>query len=130
MIIDGFIFFNELDLLEIRLHELNSVVDYFVLVEATKTFSNASKPLYFSENKQRFAPFLHKIKHIIIDDMPDGDNPWLREAHQRKMVIDRGFKDFASTDIGMISDADEIPNVYVVQNALPVLCKTVKPKNC
>jgi len=29
---DCFVFYNELDLLEIRLNELNDVVDYFVLV--------------------------------------------------------------------------------------------------
>lgn len=127
MIIDGFIFFNELDLLEIRLHELNSVVDVFVIVEATKTFSNQQKPLYFEENKQRFSNFSHKIKHVIIDDMPDGENPWLREMHQRKMVIDRGFQDFQDNDIGMISDADEIPSPEVVANAIPVLCQTVQP---
>ncbi|MBO9668238.1 MAG: N-acetylglucosaminyltransferase, partial [Bdellovibrio sp.] len=34
---DCFSFFNELDLLEIRLNELDSVVDHFVLMEATKT---------------------------------------------------------------------------------------------
>ncbi len=35
---DCFTFFNELELLEIRLNELSSVVDKLVLVEATKTF--------------------------------------------------------------------------------------------
>jgi beta-1,4-mannosyl-glycoprotein beta-1,4-N-acetylglucosaminyltransferase len=39
-IYDTFTFFNELDLLEIRLNILNDVVDYFVLVEANKTFQN------------------------------------------------------------------------------------------
>ena len=34
MIIDCFPFYNERDLLEIRLQELESVVDWFVLVEA------------------------------------------------------------------------------------------------
>jgi hypothetical protein len=33
MIYDGFTFFNELDLLEIRLNVLNEVVDKFVIVE-------------------------------------------------------------------------------------------------
>lgn len=127
MIIDGFIFFNELDLLEIRLNELNSVVDFFVLVESTKTFSNQEKPLYFEENKKRFSNFSHKIKHVIVDDMPDGDNPWLRERHQRKMVIDRGFEGFDKNAVGMISDADEIPSADVVSNAIPTLCKTVQP---
>ena len=39
-IYDCFLFFNELELLEIRLNVLNDYVDYFVLVESTKTFSN------------------------------------------------------------------------------------------
>ncbi len=38
MIYDCFAFFNEMDLLEIRLNTLNDVVDRFVLVEATRTF--------------------------------------------------------------------------------------------
>ena len=39
IIVDSFIFYNELDMLEFRLTELNDVVDYFVIVEATHTFS-------------------------------------------------------------------------------------------
>ncbi|MFB6187294.1 MAG: glycosyl transferase GT17 family protein, partial [Halobacteriaceae archaeon] len=35
---DCFIFYNELDLLEIRLNELDDVIDEFVLVEGEKTF--------------------------------------------------------------------------------------------
>lgn len=116
MVIDGFPFFNELDLLEIRLHELSPVVDFFVLVEATKTHSNQPKPLFFEENKKRFAEFLPKIKHIILDDLPDGDDPWEREKFQRRMVIDRGFEGFNGLSVGMISDADEIPSAEVVAN--------------
>ena len=41
-----FVFWKELDLLELRLHELDAVVDYFVLVEATHTFSGQPKPLH------------------------------------------------------------------------------------
>ena len=47
---DCFLFFNELDLLEIRLNELNDVVDKFVIVESTESFSKKKKPLYFQEN--------------------------------------------------------------------------------
>jgi hypothetical protein len=42
MIYDCFTFFNELELLELRLHELAGVVDKFVLVEATQTHSSRS----------------------------------------------------------------------------------------
>ena len=38
-IIDCFIFYNELDLLNYRLNVLNNVVDYFIIVEATHCFS-------------------------------------------------------------------------------------------
>lgn len=58
MVYDCFIFFNELDLLEIRLNELDDVVDYFVLVEANRTFQNNHKPYYFDENKEHLIIFI------------------------------------------------------------------------
>lgn len=67
---DVFTFFNELDLLEIRLNILNPVVDYFVIVEATETFSGHPKPLYFKENRGRFRKWEHKIIHFVVDDTP------------------------------------------------------------
>ena len=42
-IYDCFKFYNELDLLEIRLNELDPHVDFFVIVEATKTHSGKKK---------------------------------------------------------------------------------------
>ena len=45
MIYDCFAFFNELDLLEIRLNALDEVVDRFVLVEATRTFQKKEKQI-------------------------------------------------------------------------------------
>ena len=66
MIYDCFPFFNELDLLEIRLNELSGVVDRFVLSEAELTHNGDRKPLYFNEHKDRFAKFADKIIHIIV----------------------------------------------------------------
>ena len=59
-------FFNELDVLEIRLAELDPVVDVFIIAEAAKTHSGEHKPLYFQENRERFAPWLDKIRHIVV----------------------------------------------------------------
>lgn len=73
-IYDGFIFFNELDLLDIRLNTLNDVVDYFILVEASVTHQGASKPFIFDENKSRFSQYLDKIIHIKIDNIPEKFN--------------------------------------------------------
>jgi beta-1,4-mannosyl-glycoprotein beta-1,4-N-acetylglucosaminyltransferase len=68
---DVFLFFNELDLLEIRLNLLNDVVDYFVISESDVTFSGKPKPLYYQENKERFKQFEHKIIHQVIRDTPN-----------------------------------------------------------
>ena len=51
---DAFIFFNELDLLDIRLNILNDKVDYFVLIESTISHAGKDKPLYYNEKKHLF----------------------------------------------------------------------------
>jgi beta-1,4-mannosyl-glycoprotein beta-1,4-N-acetylglucosaminyltransferase len=109
MIYDCFTFFNELDLLEIRLNILNEVVDRFVIVEATRTFSNRPKPLYFELNKARFEDFAPKIIHLIVDDYPEFETAWTYENYQRN-CIGRCLRHCKEDDIILISDLDEIPN--------------------
>ena len=113
MIYDCFTFFNELDLLEIRLNVLNDYTDYFVLVEATKTFTGNDKPLYYQENKERFKQFENKIIHIVVDTYPDSTNPWILEHHQRNAIA-RGFVNCKDDDIILISDLDEIPRPELI----------------
>lgn len=76
---DSFIFFNELDILEIRLNTLNDKVDTFILVESTVSHSGKEKPLFYEENKKRFEKFNHKIVHCIVEDTPNS----FEEAQQR-----------------------------------------------
>jgi beta-1,4-mannosyl-glycoprotein beta-1,4-N-acetylglucosaminyltransferase len=92
MIYDCFTFFNELDILEIRLNILKNVVDKFVLVEATRTHQGKEKPLYFSENKARYKEFEDKIIHIVIDEYPpyEGKSAWVLERYQRDMIAKDG----------------------------------------
>ena len=70
MIYDCFTFFNELDLLEIRLNILDEYTDYFVIGESYETFSGLKKPLYYYENRERFEKWNDKIKRakIILHD--------------------------------------------------------------
>jgi len=70
-IYDCFCFFNELDILELRLNILNDVVDYFVISESSVTHTGQPKPYYFEENKERYSKFLHKIIHLKIEDTPN-----------------------------------------------------------
>jgi beta-1,4-mannosyl-glycoprotein beta-1,4-N-acetylglucosaminyltransferase len=123
MIVDGFIFFNELDILEIRLEELYPVVDRFVLVESDKTFRGAFKPYYFEENRNRYAKYLDKITHIMLKDTNKFSDdykvePWDRE-HWQRAQISRGFNGLELDDIVMISDVDEIPRREVVAELDP-----------
>jgi beta-1,4-mannosyl-glycoprotein beta-1,4-N-acetylglucosaminyltransferase len=67
-IIDSFLFFQELDLLEIRLNYLDKYIDKFLIVEACQTFSGNPKKFLFEENTKRFAKFLHKIEYHKIND--------------------------------------------------------------
>jgi beta-1,4-mannosyl-glycoprotein beta-1,4-N-acetylglucosaminyltransferase len=115
MVYDCFNFFNELDLLEIRLNELDDLVDKFVLVESTVTFTNKPKPLYFSENKSRYKKYLKKIIHVVVNDSPNViGNPWIIEAHQFN-AITRGLKNCTDNDVILLSNADEIPDKNLIR---------------
>jgi beta-1,4-mannosyl-glycoprotein beta-1,4-N-acetylglucosaminyltransferase len=66
-IYDCFLFFNELDLLELRLNVLDECVDYFVIVESAITFQGEDKEYLFEKNRSRFAKFEHKIIHYKVE---------------------------------------------------------------
>lgn len=116
MIYDCFQFFNELDILNIRLHVLGPVVDRFVISEATETFSGLKKPLYYEENKAMFAEFQDKIIHVVVDDTPAGG------THERdtfqKNAVTRGLAGCTDDDIVIFSDLDEIPNPDKIREIL------------
>ena len=112
-IYDCFSYWDEDLLLDLRLNILDKFVDYFVIVEGSKTWQNNYKKKRFDINK--FANFKSKIIYIPVDDMPDGDNPWLRENFQRN-CIERGLKKTSENDWVIISDLDEIPNPKTLKN--------------
>ena len=114
MIYDCFSFFNELDLLEIRLNILKDVVDKFVIVEAGETHTGKPKPLYFKENEARLDAFKNRIIYVCIKKFPPGHDAWWNENYQRNMILD-GLKDASPDDIIMISDLDEIPRPEIVR---------------
>ena len=107
MIYDCFSYLDEDLLLDLRLNILDKVVDFFVIVEGNKTWQNNSKKLKFDINK--FQKFKDKIIYIPVEDMPDGDNPYLRENFQRNCIL-RGLTNAENNDLIIISDLDEIPN--------------------
>lgn len=118
-IIDAFLLLNELDLLEIRLNELDPVVDQFLIIEANETFSGIPKPLYFRRNRKRFAAFKDKITLWEVKDMPKSDNPWVRENHQRNAIAEAlKFMKCKDNDRVVLADLDEIPRANKVLEAV------------
>jgi len=106
-IYDCFSYWDEDLLLKIRLNILNKYIDHFVIVEGNKTWQNNNKELRFDINK--FSEFKEKIIYIPVTDMPDGDDPYLRENFQRNCIL-RGINNAKQDDLILISDLDEIPN--------------------
>lgn len=109
-LIDAVLFNNELDLLEIRLNEMSPVVDWFVLVEGTKSFANQPKQLTYEKNKDRFSRFHHKIIHVIVEDSPNTSDAWAIETFTRNATL-RGIEQvpgIQDDDWVILSDVDEI----------------------
>ena len=128
MIYDCFTFFNELDLLEIRLDTLKDVVDRFVIAEATRTHTGKEKELLFEKNRERFAEFADKITYVVVDDLlpeeevgKDSYNlPWVNENRQRNALM-RGLSGAKDDDVIMVSDLDEIPRPEYVAKTLRLI---------
>lgn len=129
-IYDIFTYNGEADILEIRLNILKDAVDQFIIVEAPTTFSGLNKPLYFQEQKERFKPFLNKIKYFVIDDYPNdkellkladessnvpknGPEHWRREFYQKES-IKKALTHLKDDDMCFIGDVDEIWNPEVL----------------
>lgn len=116
MIVDAFPFFREFDLLELRLAVMDPIVDRFVIAEGSRTYSGAPKPMWFAENRERYAKWQHKIRYVPVDDWPESDDPWIIENHQRNALV-RGFEDLPDDAQIVHSDLDEIPNPEAVMRA-------------
>jgi beta-1,4-mannosyl-glycoprotein beta-1,4-N-acetylglucosaminyltransferase len=116
LLIDAFIFYDELELLKFRLKELGNVVDYFVLVESDLTHSGNKKRLFYQENKHAFADFSERIVHVVHRGS-EGEHidPWVREVAQRNAIM-KGLArlDPTAEDYIVISDCDEVPRAELL----------------
>ena len=143
-VFDSIIFFNELELLEMRLNILNDVVDYFVVTESPFTVSGNEKPLYYAENKDRFGKFNDKIIHHVTEEIPNDYNHLLEKTkfhcaykendpygtpmidlpvRYQRALFNRNNSAFGiekgnpkPEDIIITSDADEILDPRVLEN--------------
>ncbi len=116
-IIDCFIFYNEIEMLKYRLSIIGDYIDYFILVESKKTFTNRDKILYYQEYKNDpiIKKYESKIIQISLNELKNEgktkDEIWENEYYQRNM-IHKGIEylNLNKEDIIIISDVDEIIN--------------------
>lgn len=113
-----FLFDNEFDLLDIKLHELADHVDQFILVESGITFTGKSKPTHFANNKEKYAQFtkLHAITIPSDKMLAVTGGAWGREAYSRlvmmQAIVQLGIQE---GDIVIQTDVDEILRANTVQ---------------
>ena len=125
MIVDAFTFFNEKELVELRIKYLNDVVDSFLIVEADHTHTGIKKNWNFPELlKNNLKQFSHKIQYnqmkVDLKKAEAEKNPnyigktlgrsWRVETMQRNFLKDSYQKVSSGDDIIIISDLDEIPS--------------------
>jgi beta-1,4-mannosyl-glycoprotein beta-1,4-N-acetylglucosaminyltransferase len=108
-IYDCFPFYNEVDLLRLRMAYLEDVVDGFVAVEAYQTHAGQPKPLYLAKEGPRDLREHPKLSMHAVD-LPVGFSDWERDHHQRNSIGEalraRGVQ---PDDLVLVSDVDEIP---------------------
>lgn len=105
-IIDTFPYFNEKELLELRINLLNDHIDKFLIIDANRTHKGENKPFTCKDTLKDLGLFTDKTQVIELD-LPsyiEEPNPWVRERIQRNAAA----KFISENDIAIVSDCDEI----------------------
>lgn len=108
----AFSFFNELELLEIKLNQYYDFFDGIIISEGSLTQSGNPKPFYLEENKHRFKKYWDKIIHLKVGDKdwPAMDSSgWTNDIYQRNFLSTANYAlNLQDDDIIGYEDADEI----------------------
>jgi beta-1,4-mannosyl-glycoprotein beta-1,4-N-acetylglucosaminyltransferase len=113
-------FFNEFELLRLRMACLEDLVDRFVVVEAYQTHAGKPKPLYLAESGSDLLRHPKLVRRAV--DLPVGYSDWEREQYQRESIgaalAELGA---APGDLVLVSDVDEVPTPAAVRRARDAL---------
>jgi beta-1,4-mannosyl-glycoprotein beta-1,4-N-acetylglucosaminyltransferase len=137
LLLDAFLFYNELDLLKARLEYLGSKVDYFIISEANIDFSGKEKGYLLNANLITTLPFAPKIiyhrEHINLNSIEwlikrlryrNRKNRllWKIQDAQRNSTL-KPLKRFSDSDIVIFSDLDEFPSEAAINTSIDILSK-------
>ncbi|KAK2010244.1 family 17 glycosyltransferase [Colletotrichum eremochloae] len=112
----------EVEMLEVRLGQMAPYVDYFVIIESDKTFTDHPKPLYVKENWDLFKPWHKKmiLRTMDLEAFKEGST-WDRETGSRNAMFTQvvpsltGAQAASLDDVILVSDVDEIPKPSTVR---------------
>jgi hypothetical protein len=113
-LIDIFFFVNEIDTLEMRLWELDDIVDEYVIIESDQDhhgFPNIPLIDALLQTDSRFTRFKHKVRTILIHQEHHshvGNTDWSHERIKEKEGA-RIAREYKSSDIIIFGHVDEIP---------------------
>jgi beta-1,4-mannosyl-glycoprotein beta-1,4-N-acetylglucosaminyltransferase len=113
-VVDVVPFFDEIDLLEIRLNVLHSAVDYFVISEYDYSFAGLEKPYNLQKRLHKFSEFSNKIIYIR-EKQSKILSPFENDDLQKNSIKRHLKKHFSEKDLLLFGDVDEIPTLEGVK---------------
>ena len=114
-IVDAFVFNFEVDLLEVRLRELDDVVDMFVVVEPTHTETGEPKTMFWRQRavQERIRNFKHKVTYARASpsEMAADDSTAIHNSSRRKLwnTVLEALETVDANDVLLYGQIDEIP---------------------
>jgi beta-1,4-mannosyl-glycoprotein beta-1,4-N-acetylglucosaminyltransferase len=134
-VLDAFLFYNELDLLKVRLAYLGEHVDQFIITEANIDFAGKPKPFVLNSELILSLPFSEKIVyHQEFIDLESiawryrriryrnrkSKFLWMIQDAQRNSLL-KPLRKYSKNDIVIFSDLDEFPAIPALHEAIKIL---------
>ena len=112
-VIDCFPYFNEKELLELRINLLHDKVDKFIITDANRTHRGTLKPFTCKNTLKELGIVSDKIQviEVKLQSYEEQPNAWSRERMQRNAAAEFVLEG----DVCIVSDCDEIMNPNCVQ---------------
>ena len=143
LLLDAFLFYNELDLLKARLEYLGPTVDHFVISEANIDFAGREKAFLLNPIVLATLPFSEKIIYhqeiINLRSLPwlikrlryrkcKNRLLWKIQDAQRNSTL-KALTQFQPSDIVIFSDLDEFPSPSALQEGRDLLANPKAMEN-
>jgi beta-1,4-mannosyl-glycoprotein beta-1,4-N-acetylglucosaminyltransferase len=129
MLFDCFLYFDEKELLELRINILKDIVDGFIITDGNRTFKGDPKPFTCVETLRELGISDENIQvlHVELPSKEEIANPWAREYAQRD-ALGVGMRMCPPDSVFFFSDVDEIPRPESLLQAVDLA--KADPKRC